>query len=56
MQSLPVFVYQKKLPNILITNNTNRKTRLELENKCFHVMEKPVDPEELVKKVEKLLP
>jgi DNA-binding NtrC family response regulator len=45
----------RKLPGILITNNTNRKTRQELENKDFHVMEKPIDPEELLEKVEKLL-
>jgi DNA-binding NtrC family response regulator len=45
----------RKLPGILITDNTNRKTRQELENKNFHVMEKPVDPDELLEKVEKLL-
>jgi len=45
----------RKLPGILITDNTNRKTRLELENKGFHVIEKPVDPEELLEKVEELL-
>jgi DNA-binding NtrC family response regulator len=44
----------RKLPGILITNNTNRKTRQELENKGFHVMEKPVDPEELLRKVEEV--
>jgi len=42
---------QRKLPGILITDNTNRKTRQELEKKGFHVMEKPVEPEELLKKV-----
>jgi len=36
----------RKLPGILITDNTNRKTRQELENKVFHVIEKPVDPDE----------
>lgn len=41
----------RKLPGILITDNTNRKTHQELENKGFHVMEKPVDPEELMKMV-----
>jgi len=42
----------RKLPGILITDNTNRKTRQELENKDFHVLEKPVEPEELLKMVE----
>jgi DNA-binding NtrC family response regulator len=46
----------RKLPGILITDNTSRKIRQELENKGFHVMEKPVDPEELLEKVEKFLP
>jgi DNA-binding NtrC family response regulator len=45
----------RKLPGILITDNTDRKTRQELENKGFHVIEKPVDPEELLEKVKKLL-
>jgi DNA-binding NtrC family response regulator len=38
----------RKLPGILITDHTNRKTRQELENKGFHVMEKPVEPEDLL--------
>jgi DNA-binding NtrC family response regulator len=45
----------RKLPGILFTDSTNRKTRQELEKKGFHVMEKPVEPEELLKKVEKLI-
>ncbi len=46
---------KRKLPGILITDNTNRKTRQELENKGFHFMAKPVEPEELLKTVEKAL-
>jgi len=46
---------KRKLPGILITDNTNRKTRQALENKGFHFMAKPVDPDELLIKVEKLL-
>lgn len=45
----------RRLQGILITGNTNRKTRIKLENKGIHVMEKPVEPEELLKKVEKLI-
>ncbi len=41
----------RKLPGILITDNTNGKTHQELENKGFHVLEKPIDPEELLEKV-----
>jgi DNA-binding NtrC family response regulator len=41
----------RKLPGILITGNTNRKTRQELENKGFHFMAKPVDADELLKTV-----
>lgn len=41
----------RKLPGILITDNTNRKNRQELEKKGFYVLEKPVDPEELLKEV-----
>lgn len=46
---------KRKLPGILITDNTNRKTRQELENKGFHFIAKPVDPDELLKKVEEVL-
>ncbi len=46
---------KRKFPGILITDNTNRKTRQALENKGFHFMAKPVDPDELLEKVEKLL-
>jgi DNA-binding NtrC family response regulator len=46
---------KRTLPGILITDNTNRKIRQELEYKGFHFMAKPVDPDELLKKVEKLL-
>jgi DNA-binding NtrC family response regulator len=42
---------KRKLPGILITGNTNRKTRQELENKGFHFMAKPVDPDELLETV-----
>ena len=46
---------KRTLLGILITDNTNGKTRQALENKGFHFMAKPVDPDELLKKVEKLL-
>ena len=42
---------QRKLPGILINDNTNRKTRQELENKGFYVLEKPVESDELLKMV-----
>ena len=44
----------RNLLGILITDNTNRKTRQELEYKGFHVIEKPVDPEELLEEVEEV--
>lgn len=39
------------LPGILITDNTNKKNRRELENKGFFFMDKPVNPDELLKTV-----
>ena len=51
MQSLPVFVNQKKLLGILITDDATRKTLQDLKNKGFHVLEKPIDPEELLERV-----
>jgi hypothetical protein len=41
---------KRKIQGILITENTDRKTRQELENKGFYFMEKPVDSDELLKK------
>jgi DNA-binding NtrC family response regulator len=43
--------FKRTLPGILITDNTNRKIRQELENKGFHFITKPVDPDELLKTV-----
>lgn len=42
---------KRKLPGVLITDNTNRNTRQELENNGFHFMAKPVDADELLKTV-----
>jgi DNA-binding NtrC family response regulator len=42
---------KRTLPGILITDNPNRKTRQELENQGFYFMAKPVDADELLKKV-----
>lgn len=46
---------KRTLPGILITGNTGRNIRRKFENKGFFFMDKPVNPDELLKTVAAVL-